>query len=561
MKKALLAAICPLAYVFFTPTYAAQYKVVELPVSELGDNSFPTAINNAGEITVNLDGRYNPPIDTTLIDFESAVVIDGLDNLDGVRGGDLSDDDYEWLYAYITANAESQTFQQIASLNSYLTTESYSDILTGFDTIDPNTDDYRNSATTEVRSINNFGYTVGVSQDGFYTVSYFSENYEYVSYVVNDFYSRGFAQIDGNVIELSPPDTTAGGLSDAFDINTSNQVVGIGTTEFSSEDLQTSAENCADPTERGDVPEESCLRSLMINLSSNISSLAQQRGIIWQLDEKGNVTDTYVLGMLIEPDENDVSIYSSSAVAINDYGVAVGTSPSYYQDSTSLTSAAAIYQGESVSTINPDEEVYSSTAYDINNDHLVVGHIIKDVNGSTRTKFFVHDMEADLTLYPDDFFEGSSSVALSINNEGFVVGYGESESSLSNRRTEGFIYDYKNDLFQGLNSLLECNSPYTIVQANGINDNNEIVATALVTDYERDIRGDVMYDEYGATIENEYAIAVKLEPISGGSIDNCEVYEEEEVRQGASLHGFLILNLASLVFIRRFRFFKDRAPT
>lgn len=550
MKKAKIAAIFPLSFLYISIVHGAQYEIIELPVAELGESTFPTAINNVGDSVVNMSLQYNPPIDTTLIDFDLAIVILGLDNLDGVRGGDLSDEDYTWLYNYIVANNESLQFQQIASLNSYIASENGSQLIRGFDTIDPNTDDYRNSVRTQVRSINDFGYTVGKSHDGFYTLDYLNEDFTDLTYVLNDFYSRGFALVDDDVVELPPPDVTAGGISDAYDINSSNQVVGFGTTGFVSDTYSSGVETCADSTERGDVPEEYCLRSLSISLNTNVGSAAQVRGLIWQLDERGDLIDTYTLGMLIEPDDASSTVYSSSAVAINDYGIAVGESPSYYQNTTSLTTAAAIYIGDEVTTINEDEDVYTSTASDISNDNFVVGYITKDVNGTTRTKFFVHDIEADLTLYPDDFFAGSSSVANSINNEGFIVGYGESESSLTDRRTEGFIYDYKNDIFQGLNSLVECNSDYDIVQANGINDDNEIVATALISKPQKDIRGEIILDELGAQTQVDTVVAVKLVPISGGSIDNCDVYEEEVVREGASMPVALNLGLFLLCLFR-----------
>jgi hypothetical protein len=550
MKKTIIAAIFPLSFLSISIVHGAQYKVVELPVAELGGSIFPTAINNVGETVVNMSLQYNPPIDTTLIDFDLAIVILGLDNLDGVRGGDFSDEDYTWLYSYIVTNTESLQFQQIASLNSYIASENNSELIRGFDTIDPNTDDYRNSVRTQVRSINDFGYTVGKSHDGFYTLDYLNENFVDLTYVLNNFYARGFAQVDGDIVELPPPDITAGGLSDAYDINSSNQVVGFGTTEFVSDAYSSGVEACADPTERGDIPEEYCLRALSINLNTNVGSSAQQRGLIWQLDERGNLIDTYTLGMLIELDDASTSVFASTAVAINDYGIAVGESPSYYQDTTSITTAAAIYIGDEVTTINEDEDVYTSTASDINNDGLVVGYITKDVNGTTRNKFFVHDIEADLTTYPDDFFDGSSSEATSINNEGFIVGYGESEYSLTTRRTEGFVYDYKNDIFQGLNTLIECNSEYDIVQANGINDDNEIVATALISKPQKNIRGEIILDELGGQTEVDTVVAVKLVPISGGSIDNCDVYEEEPVRQGASMPLVLNLGLFLLCLIR-----------
>jgi hypothetical protein len=548
MKKTRLTAILSCAFITIPVAYCAQYQVVELPVTELGGDSYPTDINNVGEIPVNLYSQYNPVIDVNLIDFESDAIAFYLSNIENAKVGDFNTYDHQILYDYIMANTESQFFQQIASLNSYLTTESNSTLLHGFDTLDPLTGEYRNSATTTVRGINEFGYTVGLSYDGFYTLSYTTEDVVELTYVLNDFYSRGFAQIDGKVLALPPPEATAGGFSDAYDINALNQVVGIGTTELISDTLQTSIEACADPDLRGDVPELSCLRSLSISANASISSLFQLRGIIWQLDERGSITDTLTLPMLITPDASDTAAYSSSALAINDYGIAVGQSPDFYQDTSSLTTAAAFYIDDEVSTINEDEDVFSSTAIDINNNNVVVGYVTKSINGVTRKKFFVHNLDGDFTEYPGDFFVGSSSVPTSINNQNMIVGYGEYETTTSGvRRTEGFIYDYRNDIFSGLNSLIECNSPYTIAQANGINNNNEIIATATITTSSRDISGEIILDELDAEVETTQIVAVKLVPISGGSIDNCEVYEEPVAeRQGASVSWLLLFGLLGI---------------
>lgn len=553
MKKIRLAVLLTCSVLTIPVANCAQYRVIELPVTELGEDTYPTDINGIGEIPVNLYSQYNPVIDVNLINFESDELTYYLSKIENAKVGDFNTYDYQILYDYIVANTDNQFFQQIASLNSYLATESSSSLIHGFDTINPVTNEYRNSATTKVRGINDFGYTVGLSYDGFYTLSYTTEDVIELTYVLNDFYSRAFVQIDGKVVALPPPEITAGGFSDAYDINAINQVVGVGTTELVSDTLQTSIEDCANADERGDVPEESCLRSVSISANASIGTIFQRRGIIWQVDERGDITDTLILPMLITPDASDSTIYSSTAVAINDYGVAVGESPDFYQDTTSLTVAAAFYVDDSVSTINEDDDVFSSTAIDINNNNLVVGSVTKSINGVTRRKFFVHDIDADLTEYPGDFFVGSSSVPTSINNQNMIVGYGEYETTTSGvRRTEGFVYDYRNDIFSGLNSLIACNSPYTIAQANGINDNNEIVATATVTRASRDITGQIILDELDAESETTHVVAVKLVPISGGSIDNCEVYEEEVAqRQGASVSWLLLFGLLGVGRFKR----------
>ena len=537
MKKTRLAALLSSAFLSIPSAFSAQYEVVEIPAAQLGEDSYPSAINDIAEITVNLISQYNPVIDVTLLDFDSATLIASLTNIENAKSGDFNTADYELLYAYIVANDESQFFQQIASINSYVATEDTSTLLHGFDTIDSNTDDYRNSAKTTVRGINESGYTVGLSYDGFYTLDYVNENIEDVTYVLNDFYARAFAQIGDDVIELAPPDDTIGGYSEAYDINELNQVVGIATTELVSDTLEDSIEACNDEDERGDVPVESCLRNLSINTYASLSTVFQRRGVIWQLDD-GNVTDTLELPMLIEPDDDDTTVYSSTAVAINDFGIAVGTSPAYYNFTDTLTSAAVIYDNDKAYTISEDNDeeydVFASYATDINNNDLVVGYATKSVLGSSASKFFVYDYDTGLIDYPDDFFDSASTIPTAINDDNMVVGYTEYEETSSGvRRVEGFLYDYRNDIFSGLNDLIECNSPYTIAQANGINENNEIIATATISTVDRDITGEIALDEYDAESYTTHVVAVKLVPIAGGSIDNCDVYEEENERQGS----------------------------
>ncbi|GAC13263.1 DUF3466 family protein [Aliiglaciecola lipolytica] len=540
MKKISLALVVSCSILFVSNSNAAQYKVVVLPVAALGDNSYPSDINSVGEITVNLINKYSPAIDIALLDFDT--IADFLTDLESAKVGDFSDEDYATVYSYIQANAENQLFQQITSQNGFIATESDSEQVYGFDSIDSLTDEYTNSAYVNLRAINDFGYAVGVSYDGFYKVDYINQDIDEITYVVNDFYVRGFAAIDGESVPLPPPETSAGGLSDAYDINNSNQIVGYGTTELVSDTFAQSIEDCSDEESRADVPQESCLRSLSIQLNASASSLVQRRGIIWQVDERGNVTDTFVLPMLITPDSSDTTIYSSTAVAINDFGIAVGQSPDYYLDSTSLTTSAAIYNDDQVTTINEDELVYSSTATDINNDNIVVGNASKAVNGSILNKFFVHDMDADLTEYPDDFYTEGNSYATGINNQNMVVGYGDSELTTSGTsRTGAFLYDYRNDIFNQINTLIECNSQYNIVEAHAINDDNVIVATATVTEAVRNLSGEIVYDEYGAETTTTHYVAVQLEPISGGSIDNCDALEADVLRQGGSVFWLLVI--------------------
>ncbi|WP_340678113.1 DUF3466 family protein [Paraglaciecola sp.] len=552
MKKTRLAALLSISLLSVSALHAAQYRVVELAVTDKGVRTFPTDINSSGDVSVNVENLYSPIIDVSLINFELEFLINNLTDIDAAKAGDLNDIDHLFLYKYIIGKQGDQLSQQLATTNSFVASEDTSTLLPVFDPLNADTGLYNRSTTTNVRAINDAGYTVGVGQGGFYKLPYTFENEVESTFVLNNFYTRAFAQLNGNVIELSPPETTAGGLSDAFGINVNNQVVGYGTTELVSETFKTSVAKCADETERGDIPEASCLRSLNIALAEGVGKISQRRGLIWQLDDQGNIISTKELGLLLTLEEDDKKIYSSRAVAINDNGIAVGESPALYKETELLTSAAAIYIGDQVSTINYNDDVLSSTATDINNQDLVVGYITKRINGYTRKKFFVHNINTDTTTYPKDFFLGSSSVPNSINNNGLVVGNAEIESSLSNRLNAGFLYDNNDQSFTDLGRLLACDSPYNIQVANAINDNNEIVATAVKKGPARNIlTGEVILDSNGVEIETDIVMAVKLIPIDGGQVDKCDVVDtDNRDRQGASFSWLILLSLFGLGFRR-----------
>ncbi|MFB1034763.1 MAG: DUF3466 family protein, partial [Sinobacterium sp.] len=399
-----------------------------------------------------------------------------------------------------------------------------------------------------------------------------------IIFVVHEFGTRGFVSHGSNIVGLPAPASIAGGFSDAFGINESNQVVGYGTTLIVPDSLETALTDCEnedlidddDPDTsdfplRGDVPIESCISNVIDSLSNSISTFSQLRGLIWQLDSQGNLLDTKVLGLLFEPEADDTVNYSSQAVAINDNGVAVGISNGQYSENgaTVTRNFGVIFDEDNIINLTPEPDSIVartsqtiSSAADINNNNLVVGYQVKSVNGSNRTKFFVYDMNLEKFTFPDDFFLGSSSVALDINNNGLVVGYGDIDASLTGRRTQGFLYDHEAEQFYGARDLISCDSPFSIVQANSINDKNEIVATALYKGPARDSSGDVIIDSTGSEIIVDLVVAVKLEPIIGGLDEKCDTPPNQinRERQGASLSWLLGLGFV-LFGWRRFKSF------
>ena len=578
MTKTRLYAALSLALLVTPVSQAAKYRVVELPVIAEGKSSFPSAINENSNITVNVSTPYNIPIDLELLDFESETLINNLTDIESARNGDFNSADYELLLSLIRSADGLQSAQQIANTISFLTSEMEVNYISGFDKLIDQGNEFSIGTNTNVRDINNSDFAVGSGEGAYVKVNYTTENGEEIIFVVHEFGTRGFVSHNGNIVGLPAPAKIAGGFSDAYGINESHQVVGFGTTAFIPDSLDTALSDCEneeliddeDPDTidfplRGDVPIESCISSVVDSFSNSISTFSQLRGLIWQLDSQGNLLDTKILGLLFEPEADDTVNYSSQALAINDNGIAVGISNGQYTEngSTVIRNFGVIYDDDQIINLTPEPDSIVartsqtiSSAADINNNNLVVGYQVKSVNGSNRTKFFVYDMNLEKFTFPDDFFLGSSSVALDINNNGLVVGYGDIDASLTGRRTQGFLYDHEAEQFYGARDLISCDSPFSIVQANSINDKNEIVATALYKGPARDSSGDVIIDSTGSEIIVDLVVAVKLEPIIGGLDEKCDTPPNQinRERQGASLSWLLGLGFV-LFGWRRFKSF------
>ena len=563
MTKTRLAATLSLALIVAPVSQAARYRVVELPVTDEGQSSFPSTIGEDGNITVNVSGAFNVPIDLDLLDFDSDALINALTDIESARTGNFNSADYEILLALIRSADGTQSSQQIANTVSYLVSENETSYIPGFDQLSDQNNEFTFNSSTVVRDINDSGFSVGTGEGYYSKLNYTFEGGQNVNFVLHEFGTRAFVSLGNTVVGLPAPETMAGGVSEAYAINESNQVIGYGSTLIISDTLETSLTDCEDDELRGDIPFESCINSTISSFTASAASFAQLRGLIWQLDEQGNLLETKQLGILFEPDADDIANYSSQALAINDNGIAVGVSNGQYteNDVTVARNFAVIFDQDEIINITPepDNNVARSSntissAADINNDNLVVGYQVKSVNGTNRRKFFVYDMLLEEITFPSDFFLGSSSNALDINNNGMVVGYGEVDASITGRRNEGFLYDIAAEQFYGMRELISCDSPYTIVQANSINDQNEIAATARYQGTARDSRGEVLLDSAGVEIQVDLVTAVKLELIPGGEIDNCDpiVDKINRERQGASVVWMLGFGLVLLGW-RRFK--------
>lgn len=552
MKINRLAAALSLSLITMTSAHAAKYRVVEIPLSDKGVQAFAGKINDSGEVIATIETPVNPPIDIDLIDFDNNFLANNLTDLNSARVGNINNEDLLTLFNFVKSGDGNQNFQQIASIQSHFFDSSDVQNIRGFDVIDPELGGYTVSNNTIVRGINNFSAVVGVSSDPFYKVNYRNEFGNVVTFVVNDFSNRGFIEVNNQTIEIIPPADVLGGVSQAFDINNSFEVAGFATTEVN-DTFEGTVENCEDDDFRGDVPIESCLRTL---LAGGIESSFQIRGMIWQFDANGNLINERELGLLLTPEPGSTTLFASRATAINDNGIAVGVSQDFIDETNTFTRAyAAVFDGDDVIGFTDKQTYVSSTANDINNNNIVVGSMNLFINGSERSKFFTYDIDGEVLTFPDDFFESSASVARAINDNGMVVGEGQVDSDLiGQRRSEAFLYDINEDNFQNVNDLLACDTPYTIVQANDINDTNEISATAVIFRERRNIVGEIDLDDQGNVIRQGMSVAVKLIPIPGGEIDDCRLQPETLERQSGSFSWLTLLLLTPIVWWQRRKF-------
>ncbi|SDJ70168.1 Protein of unknown function [Ferrimonas sediminum] len=365
-------------------------------------------------------------------------------------------------------------------------------------------------------------------------------------FYVRDFDARGVVQSGGNETQLVPPYTEytsevsgsstvdIGGYSVAAAVNSLDQVAGyVGTTLASgSEDVIDSCWNVflENPTTAN--PMDVCIQA-----QQNSGTVQYQvRPAVWQLDPAtGAATLTKTLDLPFTPLDSDTTVYTAMGLGINAAGVVVGES-NQRNDSNNLMSYrwAQIWMPDGT-IVSPSklniEGLRGSTATAINDNGIAVGTVQRYISGYPRTKFWVYDVNSDEEYYtePSDFNPGGqtdlSSLAKDINSNGLVVGNIEVDVQAQlPRRRNAFVYDYAADqagdsnAFVNLNNLLTCNSrgyvadengsvvddegnrwskfmitddttfaqsityeaDFTIVEANGVNDNGDIVGTALV---------------------------------------------------------------------------------
>lgn len=410
----------------------------------------------------------------------------------------------------------------------------------------------------------------------------------YTAWVPEPGYMLGYV-IDGSNRIVLPPAFTelGGGMSAAQDINNNGQVVGF-TSAGVSDTIKTSVNGICTGNSQ---PIQYCLNQAMITRSISLSNLIGQirlyqtvdaspqgydeRAALWQLNSDGSVSLVKTFGFLGEKGTGEAApsseefrppTYYSRANAINDSGIAVGHS--LYSDKERIVSffdnfgfeyqriysapQATIYQGDEVKGFIDPSEWLASVAVDINNQDLVTGYAFKNINNAVRSRLFTYNINSSELKFIDGFFNSSGTEPRALNNQGQVVGRAEVIiGGTTDRRLHGFIYDTQSNTFSDLNDLIGCDAPYTLVDATAINDNGEILATALVSRPVLDASGQQQTGEDGAIIVREQATAVKLRPIPNGQPVNCSTEQNQYERQSGSTSAWWLMLLAALPFMRR----------
>ena len=577
-------AILPLLSVF--SVQAAVYNVVEVGQVDELKSTYAAGINNVGDSVFNgavkvskvndINQRFtdfqlfNFPFDLSLVDFENETVKSFFteqqltDLLNGVVTA-------ETLTILLNVNPAQQPIGDAISFSKSGNADAQNVLLR---------DSQAKRDNSEfLLAINDAGVAVGYASSGFtyqsftpapteaipepVTVNYWVPKLPYFSAVV----------VNNNAISTitAPYTELGGGFTVARNVSSDNRVAGYGSVGMDEDTYEAVSTVCNGAS----LPVDLCLYNNAVNGSY------QQRAMVWQVQADGSVTAPVIYGFLGDKNTgvayqgenvNDIT-YFSQANAVNRNGIAVGLS--MYTDSDRIEryvvggfiadgiyrqAHASIFVDDQVLPIVDPKEWFvisngftGSSAVDINDSNIIVGYANKIINSGARSKMFIHDYDAGQSRFPTGFFSSSSTIPNAINNLNQVVGNAEVIiGGTTTRRKHGFIYDIGADSFTDLNTLISCNSPYTIVDAVDINDNGVITATALLKRESRDVLGEPVLDAAGNPVLEDVSTVIELQPLANGEVENCNEADKVYERQSGSFSFSWLLLAAGLLWRRRF---------
>lgn len=563
-------AMLPALTVF--ATQAEVYQVVELGSVDGYKSSFSAAINNSNQAVGTLTGQFNFPVDLAYIDFTSTLMTSALSTaeIEEVKKGNVNGKALSALLNYLQLSASDYQTQRYAdAFASRLDTKQL--VKLRETAAAPTNYEY-------LTDINDLGQIAGYASAP-YTVQSFTPAATETTpnpaaqrlWVPQTSYLLG-AVVTNGVTEYLPPLYTnyGGGFSLARAINNNGQVVGFGSVGMTDANITSINAACLGKTE----PVALCYHAIV---SSQQSQAYNKNGLVWQLDNNGKASSPVQLGYLGEQNtglphtRTDYPTVQYNAVPsdINDAGLIVGSSiytdstdirfsPFTFRDEVYTVTQATVFAGAEVKPLLNAKEWEYSNAVDINNKNIIVGSAQQKwytyTQSRTAQKLFVYDYNAKTVKFPDALFSTANTIPEAINDNNLVVGTTEAFTDQSSaRRNVAFLYDIAADKFTNLNTMLKCDAGYTLVSAMDINEKNVILATAVKVVDKKDATGAVVKDSAGNVVREEVAVAVQLNPVAGGTIDNCSKPEDAGYERKGGSTGVITLSLIAVAGLLRRR--------
>jgi hypothetical protein len=529
--------------------YAAVYQVQELPEVSSVRSQYGAAINDNGDVVGTTSFIYNFPIDVSAIDFENASLVAALtaEEIAQAKLGNINNRIQSILLAYLDDNSTDYRVQRISDIQAF-NLSTATQIKVREQATVPTNREY-------IYDINNSGNAIGVATTTFTQQSFTAEATEAIpSPVAVNLWVPDSAHIKSYVVNGNsttalpiPYEEYGGGFALAQKISETNYIAGSGSVSM----LEATSETIEKTCDGKARPISLCYYSFAT--SPSVPGYID-RALVWKMNEAGQISAPVQYGILGPVIENtSENVYVSRALSVNDSGIAVGYSTYTDEERRILTRHATVFHEGEVSAVIDPLEWNSSLATDINNQNIIIGSANTTFNGLPTNRLFVFDYNTKTLTYPNGFFNSSDTNPMAINENNMVVGSADMlPADGTTRRKVAFLYDIENDSFTNLNALLPCDSAFTLVEAKDINNNNEIIANAVVSVEQRDVKGEVVKDSAGNPVMENVSRAVKLIPVPNGTIESCQVEDGENYeRQGGSSTWYSLLLLPLLLLRRR----------
>ncbi|MGO3643877.1 MAG: DUF3466 family protein [Pseudoalteromonas sp.] len=562
-----------------TPALSAAYTLEELGTLEGAKLSYVSDVSESGYVIGSANVLYYLPIDVSYIDFEDSLIESAyqteenafevinkeitftLDDIDNNNAVATNPDAHAFMIDFLTLGnyaGNNPSYQKIASLVGVQSDRGEVTEQVIFDVESPDYDGLTRSVSNLYNAISEDGVVAAWGSSPYVKTQFTPDNEdEEETFFVRDFISRAMVISNTGIkVPLAPDFADFGGISTATDIklapNGDYIVVGSVSTGIPLDRQEEIDDNC----DGLDEPISVCVERQ--NRTSSRGTF-DTRAVKWTLDADLNVKSTEILGLGLTPEDDDDFAFASNALAVNSNGVVAGHSNVRYfdNDSTILTMPVYYQDGKVVEFINQEDDWYAGKSLAINENNIIVGYAQRRIESTPRFKFFYHDIASNSTVFPSDYFSSSSSFANDINDNGFIVGEGETDVTNGQRRREGFLYQIGDDSIVNINDLLPCYESdgetrfkYVVAEARQINNDNEIFGVATKTVEKRDTLGDIVTDIEGNTEYESVAVAVKLTP-TGGEADSCTEPETEAYERQSGSFSWLSLLLIPLVGLRR----------